>query len=252
MSSRAFLGAGDLYINRIDPVTGLKLGRAGPFEASKFEVKANTELKEAVSKGRSTYGQVIESVAIQKPADLTVTLSEMDKDGLALALLGTQTVINQGSGTITDEVFVAVHDKWVSLTKQNFASAGFLVKHTSGNPTYVLGTDYLVNYRLGMVKILSSGAILNGASLKASGTYNAISGTRINGATQAQVRAEFVLDGMNYADNLPCIVTVYEVVMSPDSAFDFLADGFGNITMKGRMKTPAGYSQPFIVDLHNA
>jgi hypothetical protein len=167
-------------------------------------------------------------------------------------LLGTQTAINQGAGPITDEVMVAVHDKWVSLSKQNFAAAGFAVKHTSGTPTYTLGTDYLVNYRLGMVKILSTGAILNGASVKVSGTYNAITGTQIHGATQAQVRAEFVLDGMNYADNLPCIVTVYEVVMSPDSAFDFLADGFGNITMKGRMKTPVGYNEPFIVDLRSA
>lgn len=252
MSSRAFLGGGDLYINRYDPVTGLKLGRAGPFECSKFEVKANTELKEQVSKGRSTYGQVIESVAIQKPADLAVTLSEMDKDGLTLALLGSQAAINQGSGTITDEVMVAVLDKWVSLSKQNFASAGFAVKHTSGTPTYVLGTDYEVNYRLGMVKILSTGAILNAASLKVSGTYNAITGTQISGATQAQVRAEFVLDGVNFADNLPVIVTAHEVVMSPDSAFDFLSDGFGEITMKGRMKTPVGKSEPFTVDLRAA
>lgn len=252
MSSRAFLGGGDLYINRFDPTTGLKLGRAGPFECSKFEVKANTELKEQVSKGRSTYGQVIESVAIQKPADLSVTLSEMDKDGLTLALLGSQVVINQGSGTITDEAITAKLDKWVSLSKQNFATAGFSVKHTSGTPTYVLGTDYLVNYRLGMVKVLSTGAILEGASIKVSGSYNAITGTSISGATQAQVRAEFVLDGINFADSLPVIVTAREVVMSPDSAFDFLADGFGEITMKGRMKTPVGYSEPFTVELRAA
>lgn len=252
MASRAFLGGGDLYINRVDPVTGLKLGRAGPFECKKFAVKANTKLMEQTSKGRSTYGQVIESVAIQQPADLSVTLSEMDKDGLTLALLGTQTVINQGAGTITDEVMIAKLDKWVSLSKQNFATAGFLVKHTSGAPTYVLGTDYLVNYRLGMVKILSSGNILDAASLKVSGSYNAISGTQIHGGTQAQVRAEFMLDGVNFADNLPVIVTAFEVVMSPDSDFDFLADSFGEITLKGRMKTPTGYTEPMTVDLRSA
>jgi len=252
MSSRAFLGAGDLYINRYDPSTGLKLGRAGPFECSKFEVKPNTELKEQTSKGRSTYGQVIESVAIQKPADLSVTLTEMDKDGLTLALLGTQAAINQGSGSITDEVLVARLDKWVSLSKQNFATAAFAVKHTSGTPTYVLGTDYEVNYRLGMVKVLSTGAIIEGASLKVSGTYNAITGTLISGATQAQVRAEFVLDGINFADNLPVIVTAHEVILAPDSAFDFLSDGFGEVTMKGRAKTPAGKTEPFTVELRAA
>ena len=252
MASRAFLGGGDLYINRTDPVTGLKLGRAGPFECKKFEIKPNSDIKEQVSKGRASYGQVIETVAIQKPADVTITLTEMDKDGLTLALLGSQVVLNQGAGTITDEVIVAVHDKWLSLSKQNFATAGFLVKHTSGTPTYVLGTDYLINYRLGMVKILSTGAILNGASLKVTGTFVAITGTLISGATQAQVRAEFVLDGVNFADNLPVIVTAWEVVLAPDSAFDFLSDSFGEISLKGRAKTPTGKNEPFTVELRSA
>lgn len=249
MASRAFLGGGDLYINRTDPTTGLKLGRAGPFECGKFEIKPNTELKEQTSRGKATYGQVIESVAIQKPADLTIQLNELDKDGLTLAFLGTNAAWTQGSGSITDEAITAVHDKWVSLSKTNFAVAGFLVKHTSGAPTYVLGTDYDVNYRIGMVRIKSTGAILNAASVKVSGTYSASAGTRIAGATQAQVRAEFLLDGVNFADNLPCICTVWEAVMAPDTGFDFLSDGFGNITLKGRLKTPSGKTEPFQVDL---
>ena len=252
MASRAFLGGGDLYINRYDPTTGLKLGRAGPFECSKFEVKANTEVKEAVSKGRSTYGQVIETVAIQKPADITVVLTEMDKDGLTLALLGSQAVVNQGSGTITDEQIVAKSDKWVSLSKQNFATAGFVVKNQAGSTTYVLDVDYKVNYRLGMVKVLSTGAIADAATIKVSGTYNAITGTLISGATQAQVRAEFILDGINFADQLPVICTAWEVVLAPDSAFDFLSDGFGEISLKGRAKTPTGKTEPFTVELRAA
>ncbi|MDS4056437.1 hypothetical protein [Accumulibacter sp.] len=249
MASRAFLGGGDLYINRVDPVSGLKLGRAGPFECGKFEIKPNTELKEQVSRGKTTYGQVIESVAIQRPADLSVELNELDKEGLTLALLGTNAAWSQGGGTITAEAIVAVHDKWVSLSKTNFAVAGFSVTHASGTPTYVLGTDYDVNYRLGMVRIKSTGAVLNGASVKVNGTYQASAGTRIAGGTQAQVRAEFVLDGVNFADNLPCICTVWEAVMAPDTGFDFLADGFGKITLKGRLKTPVGKTEPFQVDL---
>ncbi len=249
MASRAFLGGGDLYINRTDPVTGLKLGRAGPFECGKFEIKPNTDLKEQTSRGKTTYGQVIESVAIQRPADLSVQLNELDKDGLTLALLGTNVAWSQTSGSITAEAIVAVFDKWVSLSKTNFAVAGFIVTHTSGTPTYTLGTDYDVNYRLGMVRVKSTGAILNGATVKVTGNYSASAGTRISGATQAQVRAEFVLDGVNFADNLPCICTVWEAVMAPDTGFDFLSDGFGNIMLKGRLKTPTGKTEPFQVDL---
>lgn len=251
MSSRSFLGAGDLYINRYDPVTGLKLGRAGPFEAKKFACKANTTVKEAKSRGRSTYGQVIETVALQEPADLNIVLSEVDKDGITLALLGTAEALNQGAGSIVDEPVVAKLDKWVQLSKQNFAETGFAVKSEDGETTFTLGADYLVNYRLGMIKPLSTGAIDADQALKVSGSYNAISGTRIRGGTQAQVRAEFVLDGVNFADSTPVICTVHEAVISPDSEFDFLADDFGEINLKGRMKTPTGFSEPFTVDLRD-
>ncbi len=250
-TSRSFIGAGDVYIDRIDPTSGLSLGLTGPFEASKFAIKSNSELKEKVSKGRSTYGQVIETVALQKPADLEITLTEMGKDGLSMALQGTAATLTQGSGSITDEVIVAKHNVWVALSKQAFAVAGFVVKHTSGTPTYVLGTDYDVNYQLGWVRVKSTGAIADGASIKVSGTYAAITGTRIAGATQAQVRAKVILDGKNFADDNPVVVTVWEAVVSSGELFDFLSDNFGEIPLKGRLKTPAGKTEPFQVDLRN-
>lgn len=35
----------------------------GPYEASKFEINPSTELKDNTSRGRSTYGQILETVA---------------------------------------------------------------------------------------------------------------------------------------------------------------------------------------------
>ncbi|MCB1890368.1 MAG: hypothetical protein KDH20_22370 [Rhodocyclaceae bacterium] len=248
MAARGFLGGGDLYINRYDPDTGLKVGRRGPFEVGRFEVKPNAELKEMVSKGRSTYGQVIESVPIQQPSDFTVVMSEVDKEGLTLALMGEQAAINQGAGTMTDEVLVAAHDKWVSLANRNIVAAGLTVQDVTDVTTYVLGTDYEINYRLGMIRALSTGAIGDGDTLHVDGSYNAETGTRISGSTQPQLRAEFVLDGINFADSRPVIVTVHEGVLTPDQAFDFLADDFGNITLSGRLKTPTGFTEPYTVD----
>lgn len=255
MGSRAFLGAGDLYIDRIDNTTGQPLGLAGPFECSKFEFKPNAEVKEQVSKGRSTYGQVIETVAIQKPGDMSVTLTEMDKDGLTLALLGTQAAISQGAGTVSDEnvtLTAAKMDKWLQLSKQNLNQAGFVVTNAAAAVTYVEGTDYLVNRRLGMIKVLDAGTVPNTEVIKVDFGHAAYDGTLISGATQAQVRARFILDGVNFADNLPVIATAHEVVLAPDSAFDFLSDGFGEITLKGRAKTPVGKTEPFTVELRNA
>lgn len=252
MSARGFLGAGDLYIARYNPTLGAFEDFAGPYEATKFEIKPNADLKEMSSRGRTSYGQVIESVPLPKPSDFTVSLPEVNKESLALALFGTAATVNQGSGTVADEVVVAKHDKWVQLTKQNLATTGFVVTNSGATVTYVLGTDYEVNYRLGMLKVLSTGAIADAASLKVDFTHNAITGTAISGATQTQVRAKFKLDGVNFADQLPVIVDVYEGILTPDNAFDFLQNDFAEISLKGRLKTPAGKSEPFRVELRDA
>lgn len=248
MSSRGYLGAGDLYINRI--VGGVAQGWVGPYECSKFEIKPNVELKEMTSKSKAAYGQVIESVALPQPSDLTVELPEVNKESLALALLGTSAPINQSSGAVVDEVVVAKLDKWTPLSKA--AVSAVVVTNSAASTTYVNGVDYIVNADLGWIKALSGGAIADVASLKVDFTHAAITGTQIKGATSADVRAKFMLDGKNQADGLPCICTVHEGIIAADAAFDFLADDFNTVSLPGRMKTPVGFTEPFTVDLRNA
>lgn len=249
MAARGFLGAGDLYLAR--QVAGVWEAYSGPYECSKFEIKPNVELKEQISKGRSSYGQVIETVALQKPADLSVDLAEVNKESLAIALLGTTAALAQGSGTLTAEAVTVTLDKWIALSKAAFTGTP-VVTHTSGSPTYVNGVDYIINPQLGWIKALTGGAIADAASVKVTTTYAAITGTEIKGATQAQLRVRFKLDGKNFADDLPSIVTVHEAVIAADAAFDFLGDNFATVTMPGRMKTPTGMTEPFTVHLRNA
>lgn len=252
MAARGFLGAGDLYISRYNPTTGLFDDFTGPFEATKFEVKPNVELKEMSSRGRSTYGQVIESVALPQPADFTLELPEVNKESLAIALLGTESAINQTAGTLTDApVTVTSKDTWLNLGKQNI-TAGLVVKDATGVTTYVAGTDYVLNNRMGWIKILPGSVIVKDAVVEVTGAYGAVGGTLIRGATNSQIRAKFRLDGVNFADQLPVIVDVWEAVISADSAFDFLSNDFASISLPGRLKTPTGKTEPFQVQLLNA
>ena len=252
MAARGFLGAGDLYISRYNPTTGLFDDFTGPFEATKFEVKPNVELKEMSSRGRSTYGQVIESVALPQPADFTLELPEVNKESLAIALLGTESAINQTAGTLTDApVTVTSKDTWLSLGKQNI-TAGLVVKDATGVTTYVMGVDYVLNNRMGWIKILPGSVIVKDAVIEVTGAYGAVGGTLIRGATNSQIRAKFRLDGVNFADQLPVIVDVWEAVISADSAFDFLSNDFASISLPGRLKTPTGKTEPFQVQLLNA
>lgn len=251
MAARGFLGGGDLYIARYD--AGAFLDYEGPFECGKFEIKPNVELKELVSKGRSTYGQVIESVPIPKPADLSVELREVNKQALAIALLGTTVALTQAAATVIDEVVTAKLDYWKQLSKVRINANTVVVTNSAATVTYVEGTDYIVNYNLGWIKALSApGTITEAQSLKVDFACLLVSGTEIRGATQTSVRAKFKLDGVNYADDLPCIVTVHEAIIAADSAFDFLGDDFNTVSLPGRMKTPAGFITPFTVHLRNA
>jgi hypothetical protein len=249
MAARGFLGAGDLYIARYNAGTGLFDAFKGPYEAAKFEIKPNVELKELSSRGRSSYGQVIESVPLPQPADFTVELNEVNRESLSLALLGTDTAYTQGSGTVTDEVMIAKKDSWVQLTKEKIAAV--VLTNSGATVTYVEGVDYEVNARMGWIKILPGSVIIEDASLKVDYTYAAVAGTLIRGATNSQVRAKFRLDGVNFADGLPVIVDVWEAVIATDSAFDFLSSDFATVNLPGRLKTPAGKTEPFTVKLLN-
>jgi hypothetical protein len=236
MAARGFLGAGDLYIARF--VDGAAVEYEGPFECTKFEIKPNVEVKEQVSKGRSTYGQVIETVAIPKPAQLTVDLAEVNDLSLALALFGTTSSVTQAASALNEAV-VGVLNKWVPFTKARLDPEVPVTLAGS-----VEGTDYIINYTLGWMKALTAEAV---GSHTFVGEALAIAGTQIAGQTQTQVRARFKLDGKNFADDLPTIVTVHEAVIAADSAFDFLADDFNTISLPGRMKTPTGMLEPFTV-----
>lgn len=252
MAARGFLGAGDLYISRYNPTTGMFDDFTGPFEATKFEVKPSVELKEMSSRSRSGYGQVIESVALPKPAEFTLELPEVNKESLSIALLGTESAINQIAGTLTDApVTVTSKDTWLAIGKQNI-TAGLVVKDATGVTTYVLGTDYVLNNRMGWIKILPGSALIKDAVIAVTGAYGAVGGTLIRGATNSQIRAKFRLDGVNFADQLPVIVDVWEAVISADSAFDFLSNEFASISLPGRLKTPTGKTEPFQVQLLNA
>ena len=249
MSARGFIGSGDLYIAKYNAATASFDPPSGPYECDKFEISPKSEIKELSSKGRTTYGQVIESVPLNQPAEFSISLPEVNKETLVLALLGTQASTSQGSGTVTDEAVVAHLDKWTQLAHQNIAAAGLVVTNSTAATTYALDIDYTVDYALGMIKPLAGGAITEAQALKVDYTYNAISATTISGATNAQLRAQFILNGKNMADDLPCIVRVHEAVLAASSAFDFLSDNFAKLELKGKLKTPTGKSEPFTVEM---
>lgn len=249
-AARGFLGAGDIYIARFDTTTQAFLPYKGAYEATKFEIKATTKLVEMTSKGRASYGQIVESVPLQQPTEFSLSLAEVNKESMTLALLGTQAAYTQIAATVTDEVIAAKLDGWVPLTKVGLNSAvPAVVTNAGATVTYVEGVDYVVNYQLGWFKALIGGAITDGASLKVDFSALAFTGTRIRGATNAQLRAKVLFDGINQADGSAAVVECYTAVISASAAFDFLADKFNEIPLSGRLVVPTGKTEPFEIRL---
>ncbi|QRQ86250.1 hypothetical protein [Cupriavidus oxalaticus] len=248
-AARGFIGAGDLYIARYNISIADFDPWKGPYEANKFEIKPNVEIKDNTSKGRSTYGQILETVPLPKPTDFTLEMAEVNRESMSSALLGTDSDINVAADSIADEAITAKLGAWVQLSLQNFQKAGFTVKDTAGSTTYVLDTDYEVNWRLGWIRAKVGGAITDAQALKVTGNTNAMTGTLIRGSTNTQIRAKLMLDGINFADQLPVIVEVYEAVIASNNAFDFLQSDFAKVNLPGRLKTPVGKQEPYTVKL---
>lgn len=249
MAAQGFLGAGDLYVARI--VGGVQQAWKGPYETSKFEITTASELKRLTSKGKTTYGQIVESVPIGQPPTFAAEFVRVDKESLILAFLGTEATESQSASTVSNES-VAVgtdFDAWYPLSK--FKISNVVVTNTAGSTTYVEGTDYLVNRELGWLKVISGGAITASSTVHVDFSYAASTAAKIRGATNSQLRAAFKFDGVNQVDNLPAIVDVWEAVLTSSGAFDFLADDFNKVPLTGELKTPVSKTEPFVVTMRN-
>ena len=247
MSAQGYIGAGNVQFSPI--IAGVAQGYGLPRETAKFEIKPNSSLKELKSKSRDNYGNIIETIAIGDAPEIKITLRQSDYENLLLSFMGTAgSAINQAAATVTDEVMTAKHGRYVSLANRNIQAAGLAVTNSAGSTTYVLGTDYLINYRLGEILALEGGAITDGQSLKVDYTANAITGKTILGAKNAQLRAMVRFDGKNLADDAPMLIECWEAVFTPDSAFDALADDFAEISLSGKLKTPQLKDSAFVVE----
>lgn len=237
---------GTLYAN--PTVGGVQTGRVQLPGIAKLAIKLNSELVEQTSKDKGKYGQITASVAIAKPAELSVAISDITPQAFAMAMQGEFSTFSQGSGTITDEVVTAKLGKYVELSKRNISDTGFVVTNSGATVTYVLGTDYNVNYVQGWLEILATGAITDAQSLKVDFSYGAIAGTKVKGSTLAQFKSELMLDGINKVDGTAARITIWDATLTADGEIDFMSDKLVELSMKGRMATPTGKDSPFEID----
>lgn len=237
------LVAGNFFVDRLN-AQGQSTGIIGPINTTKLAIKTDADEKVRGSRKKESYGQALSVVKIAKPAEVEWSFDDQPAELIAMALLGDTQVLNTGSGTLTDvAVTLPTNQRWVQLPETNFATLGFAVKKDAA--TLVLGTDYEVNYALGLVRALKGGAVEAGGAVTVSGQHNAISGTLVRGGINAQTRARIFGEGTNLETGKPMKLDIFDASLSPTAALDFAASEFVSATLAGKAQLVAGKDHPF-------
>ncbi len=238
--------AGDLFFSMEDDA-----GVFGPFiqvECDKLEIATPSEFKEKLSKGRTTYGQPFVSVPVPQPAEFAITFSEVTREIFAMQLSGLLVPLSIVGGAFTAVEVVAALGGWVETGLENISETGFSVTDTTAATTYVQGTDYEVNFRLGLLRALPGGAIADAATLKLSGTEEAVTGDRILGARRYKTTMRIKLDGINKVNNQDVYLYADRAVVASDAAYDFLQSDVSEAPLKGKLEIPGPGLSPYVLD----
>lgn len=251
MTARAVLAAGEVSLSIWDTVNQAWSGFGDYFDADKFQITPQFEELTSESRARADYGQARASVIKPRPTEIAIDLSAGSVKALAMQFQGLVQTLTQASGSLAAQsVTLQGVGVWVSVGKRNLASSGFSLTNTAGTTTYVLGTHYEVNWQRGEIRPLAASGAPGGTdSVKVTGTYNAVDGSKILGGRVSQVRVQARFDGANMVDGSPIEVDVWEAVLSAGSGFDFLAAGFTPISLTGKLVKPANKTEAYEVRL---
>jgi hypothetical protein len=241
-----FLGSGKVYVDR--KVGGVFQGLKFIGNATKFEIKENSEKKERISKGRTNYGSALDTVFVKKPAEVNLTLDDLDKDNLALVFLGNTSNPNVTGASITDEAVTGYIGSIFKTSQRNISSV--VLTNAGATVTYVLDTDYsIIDADLGLIKVLTGGLITDGLALLVDYTYGSMTSNKVEGGTNSNIIVKVLFDGLNQADQSKAVANVFEAVLSPTTGVDFLSDDFTSLELAGVANVPAGGTAAYEVEL---
>jgi hypothetical protein len=235
------IASGDLYMDFYDD-SGNHTGFQLVGNCKKFAPKVETETKENKSNGRDTFGQTTESFARITSSTISLVFNRYDPTILAAAFMGTAIDQVSAAGSYTATI-TGIKDRWVEIGETGLETVE--VKDETDTTTYVAGTDYEVNKRIGMVKVLT--ATLEGQVLHVTGNRLAKTGYKVTGATRPVVNVALRLDGKNLATGADILATVFQAQLRSDTEFDFMGEDFPELSFSGTMITPTGKSWPFEV-----
>ena len=222
-------------------------------ECNLFEIsRADGDAQELKSKQRNRYDQTIYSETSAGTSTLKLEFLEAPADIFALMFAGTNQAISQSAGAVTDqEVTVTAKGTWLPLPHRFLNDAvAAVIKDEAKVVTYVVDTDYVIDYRLGLILIKTGSAIAVDDIINCAYTTLAKTGLTTRGETNLSGSYRVLMDGKNRFTEKDTIVEVYEAQLKSTEAVDLLSSELIKATLEGPMVTPTGYTEPYKVDVY--
>lgn len=245
MSANGLFLAGKVYLKTL-PADGSDAGFFGPVNATKLEINpGDGQTFNRISTEPNDYGQVKDSVVVPGQPVLNLDFNRADAAALAYALLGGLSTVTQADQTAREDTVTAILGQWRKLTYRNLKSAGLTVKSDDGSTTYVLGTDYQIDYAGGLVQPLQGGSIGAGDNIKVTYDAAAITGTKITGGQKPFIPTQLYLDGINMATQKAVELMIHRAILIPTGAVGFMQQDYVVTGLSGNLVTPDGQAGPF-------
>jgi hypothetical protein len=139
------LGKGVVYFNRKNLTSGLYTGERDLGNAPSFNFSTAIEKLEHYS-SRGGIRSKDKEIISQLTPSVSFSLDEISLENLNLLTLGDIVTVSQTLQTVVDEPHVAHLGMRVDLAFRNISSV--IVKKAGGTPTYVNGSDYVIDTSL--------------------------------------------------------------------------------------------------------
>tara|TARA_R110002167_G_scaffold188319_1_gene389827 strand:- start:11652 stop:12401 length:750 start_codon:yes stop_codon:yes gene_type:complete len=219
-----YIGAGQVYLQRLDQSTGLlPIG-----DVSALELAIETS-EITLTQHTQAGGGNLDKIDRIDSFGLSMTLSELSKESIAMALYGDSATV--AAGTVTDEQ----HDNIVlgallKFENQPDASVAPTVTNTAKDVTYVAGTDYTVT-SLGIIP-MTAGSITADSSILVSYTKLGVDVVQL--LTNSGYEYGLVFEGLNEANSgIAQPIELYRIKFSPTSGLGLITEEFGSLELSG-------------------
>ena len=187
-----------------------------------LELMSKMKDEQMKSNDLGSYALTVHSMSFADDTSASLEFQEFDRESMAMALIGDSAELNSGAGTVVDEVITAKLGAMVALAHINIEDGSVIVTNTGGTVTYVLGTDYTVNYVTGHITALATGAITEAQSLEVSYDFLALSGNVIYAGAEPLIKGAAMFEGVNLADGTNIIIDFPSVQLISDGSLSVL------------------------------